>query len=133
GDITVHAGFNDAAVQTGTSDGSHVRIQGGRFLADQDDSQQFAQIGHGGRSAPGQQGRADDLTSVMAAGDVEIHAGNGVDSFAQIGNGGTGGRGDHSGDVQVFAGRDVSVLAGQFSRTQTPGNGIYSRYYHLSV
>jgi len=133
GDITVHAGFNDAAVQTGTLADSHVRVWGGRFYADQDDSQQFAQIGHGGRSANGQQGRSDDVTSVMAAGNVEVHAGEGVDSYAQIGNGGTNGRGDHRGDVQIFAGGDVSVMAGQFSRTQTLGNGIYSRYYHVST
>jgi len=133
GDITVHAGFDESALQTGTSTDSHVRVRGGRFLADQDDSQQFAQIGHGGRSAVGQQGRVGDVTSVMAAGDVEVHAGDGVDSTAQIGNGGTNGRGDHRGDVQIFAGGDVSVLAGQFSRTQTLGNGIYTRYYHVST
>ena len=133
GDITVQAGFNDAAVQTGTLADSHVRVTGGRFYADQDESQQFAQIGHGGRSAVGQQGRTDDVTSVMAAGNVEVHAGDGVDSSAQIGNGGTNARGDHRGDVQIFAGGDVSVLAGQFSRIQTPGNGIFTRYYHVST
>jgi len=133
GDITVHAGFDQDAVQTGTGADSHVRVWGGRAMSENDDSQQFAQIGHGGRTGLGHQGRPGDLTSVMAAGNVEVHGGNGVDTYALIGNGGTNARGDHSGDIQVFAGGNVSVLAGQFSRTQTLGDGLFTRYYHVST
>lgn len=133
GDITVHAGFDENAVQTGTAADSSVRVIGGRALAEQDESQQYAQIGHGGRTGIGDQGRDGEIISVMAAGDVEVKGGVGVDTYAQIGNGGTNARGDHSGEVQVFAGGNVSVLAGDLSRASTLGNGIFNRYYHLST
>jgi hypothetical protein len=35
--------------------------------------------------------------------------------------------------VQVFAGGDVSVQAGQYSRTQNLADALYSRYYHVST
>lgn len=133
GDITVHAGYDSDAIQTGTSADSSVRVVGGRFLADQDDSQQFAQIGHGGRTGVGDQGRAGEIISVMAAGNVEVHAGDGVDTYAQIGNGGTNARGDHNQAIQILAGGAVSVLASDLSRTSTLGNGLFTRYYHVST
>src|SRR5690606_32598402 len=114
--------FNNAAVQTGTAADSKIRILGGLWLPDNDDSRQYAQIDHGGISANGNLGRDTDLTSVMAAGDIEILAGDGVDSNAQIGNGGYGARGDMRNNIQVFSGGSVSVAASQFSRTQTLGN-----------
>jgi len=133
GDITVHAGFDSDAIQTGTAAESSVRVVGGRFLADQDDSQQFAQIGHGGRTGLGDQGRAGEIISVMAAGNVDVHAGDGVDTYAQIGNGGTNARGDHNQAIQILAGGAVSVLASDLSRTSTLGNGLFTRYYHVST
>lgn len=134
GDIDIRAGFNDAVipVQTGNPS-SAVRVWGGRFFSDSSDSQQFAQIGHGGRSASGDQGRVDDLTSVRAAGDIEVHGGNGIDNYAQIGNGGTGVRGDHSGDIYLSAGGDVSILGSQFDRADYAGQGLIGRYFHTSI
>lgn len=133
GDITVHAGYDGSANLTGTAANSSVNVIGGRALADQDDSQQYAQIGHGGRSGVGDQGRVDEVISVLSAGDVSVKGGVGTDTYAQIGSGGTNARGDHKGDIQILAGGSVSALAGDFPRNATLGNGIFSRYYHVSV
>src|SRR5690606_5642843 len=63
---------------------------------------------------------------------IEALAGDGRNTFARIGNGGTGSRGDHRGDILVSAGGNLSVLGTQFSRTQ-PGGALVTRYHHVSV
>ena len=126
GDITVHAGFDETGAATGGS--GDVLIRGGIALQDQDVSQQFAQIGHGGRSSVGDQGRVTDTTSVMAGGDVTLQGGDGVDNYAMVGNGGTNGRGDHGGDINVFAVGNVNVLASQMTAATALGSGTPGGY-----
>ncbi len=129
GNIVVHAGYDADAMATGNG-GNDVNLYGGRNGADDDSGQDFAQIGHAGRSANGNVGRADEIISVMANGDVTIQGGDGTDAYAQIGHGGTNARGDRLGDIQVFAEGDVNLLASRFSATPALGDGIVGRYFY---
>lgn len=129
GNIRVHAGFDENAIATGSGN-SDVILMGGRNGADDDSGQGYAQIGHGGRSANGNQGRADEVVSVMAHGDVVLQGGDGTDAYAKIGNGGSFARGDREGTIQVFAENNVSVTASQFPADILPGEGFTGRYYY---
>ncbi|MCB1236342.1 MAG: hypothetical protein KDM91_14845, partial [Verrucomicrobiae bacterium] len=129
GDIVLHAGFDEKAALTGTG-GNDINIYGGRNGADEDTGQSYAQVGHGGRSAIGNQGRAGDVISIMANGDLTLQAGDGTDAYAQIGNGGTNARGDHQGDIQIFAEGNVTAMASQLPALPGLGNGILGRYFY---
>ncbi|MCB1231143.1 MAG: filamentous hemagglutinin N-terminal domain-containing protein [Verrucomicrobiae bacterium] len=129
GNIIVNAGFDENGLMTG-SGGNDVIVMGGRNGADDDSGQGYAQIGHGGRSASGDQGRDDEVISVMANGDVTLQGGDGTDAYAQIGHGGTQARGDRKGNIQVFAEGDVSLTASQFPGTINLGEGFTGRYFY---
>ncbi len=93
-----------------------VNVLGGRSTDDNSgDKNNFATIGHGGRSASGHMGLATDTTTVMAGQDVNVLAGAGDYNYASIGNGGAAGRGDHQGNVQVYAERDVNVVGNNYT------------------
>ncbi|MDF1825592.1 MAG: filamentous hemagglutinin N-terminal domain-containing protein [Verrucomicrobiales bacterium] len=129
GDITVHAGFNSAGVETDTgADVSGITVVGGMNTQDNSNERfSFAMIGHGGRSSNGNMGREDDLISVMADGDIEFRGGEGQENFVQLGNGGRASRGDHQGDIQVIASGDISFTAGGALREgEEPFSAAYS-------
>ncbi|MEZ5434500.1 MAG: hypothetical protein R3F31_25705 [Verrucomicrobiales bacterium] len=70
------------------------------------------QLGHGGWTSIGNMGVAADTLLVGAARDIAFTAGADNDSYAQLGNGGRAARGDHSADIEVYAGRDINFTAG---------------------
>ncbi|MCB1237284.1 MAG: hypothetical protein KDM91_19630, partial [Verrucomicrobiae bacterium] len=113
GDITVLAGYDTNGVMTNAAHDSDVIVMGGLMTADQDAGQGYAQIGNGGRTAVGDQGRVDETITVRADGDILVQAGNGVDNYAMVGNGGTNARGDHAGDIVVTATGDLTVSGNQ--------------------
>ncbi|MCB1090125.1 MAG: hypothetical protein KDL87_01245, partial [Verrucomicrobiae bacterium] len=80
----------------------------------------FAQLGNGGWNAEhtlaGVHANVDksnvgDIT-VVAGGNIRFHAGNGVEAYTQLGNGGFDAKGAHSGDISVTAGGIVEFFAG---------------------
>jgi len=72
-------------------------------------SASFAQIGHGGHEADGNQ--AGDIT-INAAGPVTLSGGSALNSYARIGNGGAHSIGIKSGNVILTSGGDITLNAG---------------------
>ncbi|MGB3117262.1 MAG: hypothetical protein WBE58_00455, partial [Verrucomicrobiales bacterium] len=134
GDIIVNAGYDAAGVATGGT--GNVYLLGGTGLADNSSAISYVQIGHGGRDAVGDMGRADDpatlglvdrdFITVKAAGDVSIIAGSSLESYAQVGHGGRGSKGDHQADITVHADGALTVEAGGADPAFTPWHGGYN-------
>lgn len=114
GDITVHAGFNSAGLETDmAADVNGITVVGGMHTQDNSvERYSYAMIGHGGRSSTGNQGQADDVLSVMADGDISFTGGEGQENFVQLGNGARAARGDHQGNIQVIASGDINFTGG---------------------
>ncbi|MCG8599393.1 MAG: filamentous hemagglutinin N-terminal domain-containing protein, partial [Verrucomicrobiales bacterium] len=132
GSIEVRAGI--AADRTGADATANVLFAaGGGTTDDWADNNNYAQIGHGGRmdgnsaSSSGNFGLATDTITVMSGGDVQLLGGNGVNNYAQIGNGGMNARGDHSGDIQIFAENNFVAQGSQFR--QDGSTGSYTASY----
>src|SRR5690606_18593228 len=130
GNITVRAGIDaDGTVNNANAD---VYFAGGQSYEDDFGGINFALLGNGGRTARGNIGLETETISVMAGRDVVFEAGEDNGSFAQIGNGGQDSDGDHLGDIQVYAERNVTFKASQLDGLATPGNGHTTTYYYTA-
>ena len=85
----------------------------------------YAQLGNGGHDADatgtvaGVTGQRGDIRVAATAGDVVFSSGQGQESYSQLGHGGFGTAGDHSGDLVVRAGGNVDFIAGLNVATAT--------------
>lgn len=130
GNITVRAGIEaDGTVNNLNAD---VYFAGGQSYQDDFGGINFALLGNGGRTARGNIGLATETISVMAGRDVVFEAGEDNGSFAQIGNGGQDSDGDHLGNIQVYAERNVTFKASQLDGLATPGNGHTTTYTYTA-
>lgn len=93
-----------------------VNVVGGMISNDNSaEKYNWAQIGHGGGEEQGHLGRTNEKIQVHAlgaTGDILVAAGNGNRNQAHIGNGGLNYDGSHSGDIEVYAGRNVEMRGG---------------------
>lgn len=129
GDISLKGGFTAVDSETPTNGLDNTgHISSGR--------ESYAQIGHGGFDAdaqgtsqnnnPGDGGFSGDITVIASRGAVSLMGGgdatftNNNDNFrgmyALIGHGGSYTDGDHTGNIRVAAGSDVTVAGGGASR-----------------
>ncbi|MEC5125122.1 hypothetical protein VSU19_00045, partial [Verrucomicrobiales bacterium BCK34] len=105
-----------------------IRVLGG-------ESSGYAQIGHG---SDANRGDIDANITVNAGGTLEVKAGTGVNSYAQIGNGGYNATGEHTGSIEVQANLVDMVAntnAGSFAQIGHGGanSGAYLRNGEICV
>ncbi|MCB1088788.1 MAG: hypothetical protein KDM63_17260, partial [Verrucomicrobiae bacterium] len=100
--------------------GRNILIQGGT------DDDNFAQLGHGGRSTRG--GNTGDI-EIDAGGKLELIGGTTARAYASVGHGGYDADGDQAGNICIHVGENVLLDAtqgnGQLTYTMI-GNGGYS-------
>ncbi|MBP6600630.1 MAG: filamentous hemagglutinin N-terminal domain-containing protein, partial [Verrucomicrobiales bacterium] len=93
-----------------------VHVVGGMITNDNSaEKYNWSQIGHGGGEEQGHLGRTNEkilVHALGATGDILVAAGNGNRNQAHIGNGGLNYDGSHSGDIEVYAGRNVEMRGG---------------------
>ncbi|MCB1238014.1 MAG: hypothetical protein KDM91_23305, partial [Verrucomicrobiae bacterium] len=103
-------------IQFGFSGTGGILLQGGSA-----DVENYAQIGHGGRSAvDGSVTTLDGVIGVSATGDIDLLGGAGSRAYAQIGHGGWNENNtvDITGDIHVISeGGDLTVKAGTGSES----------------
>ena len=96
--------------------GGSVNLVGGMITNDDSaEKYNWSQVGHGGGDDQGHLGRTDEkilVHALGATGDILVAAGNGNRNQAHIGNGGLNFDGSHSGDIEVYAGRNVDLRGG---------------------
>lgn len=121
-----HGGRTVAGQHSGSIDviaeGGDISVLAGTTIDNDGGHHNHAMIGHGGsgganwgvaggtQSSSSVNGGTDGIR-VNASQDVLVHAGD-SNSFAMIGLGGNTVRGEHTGDVSVTGGRNVSVMGG---------------------
>ncbi|MDA7926977.1 hypothetical protein N9B21_02980, partial [Verrucomicrobiales bacterium] len=131
GSIEVRAGIAaDGTLASVTGD--ILFAAGGGTTDDWGDNNNYAQLGHGGRhdgnsaNSSGNFGLAIDTISVMAGNDILLTTAGGVNNYAQIGNGGYNARGDHAGDIQIFAEGNFTSEAAQMLADGSAGTNRVS-------
>ncbi|MEX2580466.1 MAG: hypothetical protein WD342_15515, partial [Verrucomicrobiales bacterium] len=134
GDIEVRAGIERNL--TVLDPDARIYFAAGSATSNQfDDHSNYVQLGHGGRAALGDHGLRDgdnnalDTISVMSGGDITFTAeAGGVNSYAMLGNGGYGTRGDHAANIQVFAEGSILFTGGMVPPNPELGGGVDNQY-----
>ncbi|MGB3121569.1 MAG: hypothetical protein WBE58_22285, partial [Verrucomicrobiales bacterium] len=140
GNIDVRAGVNAAGTITNTSADVYFAA-GGPGTSEWNDIRSYAQLGHGGYNASaGELGRVGEIITVVAGRDVIAQGGLGTGNYVLIGHGGSFSDRNAAnldspvgvdvvrGEIQISAGRDVKVLAGDYPEDPALGQGIKSSY-----
>ena len=99
--------FTDSAIAGGKGFAGNITVNAGgkiEFLGGSD-SENYAQLGNGGRSTNGNHSGSITVNDVGAGvGGIMFSGGTGNRTYAQLGNGGYGSKGDFSGSISVNAG-----------------------------
>ena len=145
GNIKVSAGSGELFTSLGTGRFNDVDIAGGNILFETTpgdgsvsvlgarDTQNYAQIGHGGWDADALTGNSGDITvTANGGGDINFSAVsfdatdlNSDDSYTQLGHGGRATNGSHFGtiDVTTVGGGDIKFTGGDYRAFAQLGHG----------
>lgn len=131
GNIEVRAGIKADGTDA-VATGDILFAAGGGTTDDWGDNNNYAQIGHGGRmdgnaaSSSGNMGLATETISVMAGNDITLTSAGGYRNYVQIGNGGYQAKGDHAGNIQVYAERNFLSEGAQMLADGSTGSNTVS-------
>ncbi|MGD9635342.1 MAG: beta strand repeat-containing protein, partial [Pirellulales bacterium] len=140
GNIDVRGGVNASGTVNNASADVYFAA-GGPGTSEWNDIRSYAQLGHGGYNASaGELGRTGEIITVVAGRDVIAQGGLGTGNYVLIGHGGSFSDRNAAnldspvgvdvvrGEIQLSAGRDVKVLAGDYPDDPALGQGIKSSY-----